>query len=142
MNITESLTTTNLLAAATKLLSNGGYTRAQTLTGPQWPAANAGVFEDSFGIVAVIIYETWRDLESTWSEAQAAFVELISKQFTSNDAKAWDGYLVLLTPAAAEYSDVTKIRYDTTRVRKLVATGDELKTLADVGRVLLPLLRK
>jgi len=140
MSSTESLTTTNLLACATELLSSGGYRRAQAISAQQWPAANAGVFEDSFGIVAVIIYDTWRDLESTWSDAQAAFVELISRQFSSSDAKAWDGYLVLLTPAAGPYSGVTNIRYDTSRVRKLVATGDELKTLADVERALLPLL--
>ena len=32
------------------------------------------------------------------------------------------------------------IRYDTTRVRKLVATGEDLKVLGDVKRAILPLL--
>ena len=32
------------------------------------------------------------------------------------------------------------IRYDTSRVRKLVATGDELSQLSDIERALLPVL--
>jgi hypothetical protein len=53
------------------------------------------------------------------------------------------GYLALLTPSPAPItarSRIAQIRYDTSRVRKLVATGDELQTLDDVEKALLPLL--
>ncbi|CAN5532417.1 hypothetical protein BH24ACT24_BH24ACT24_00520 [soil metagenome] len=62
---------------------------------------------------------------------------------TSADPKSWEGYLVLLTPGSAsgdEVQSLSSIRYDISRVRKLVATGDELKQISDVHRTLLPLL--
>ena len=70
-------------------------------------------------------------------------MELISRHMSSQDAKAWEGYLVMLTPSMpgpTAQLETNQIRYDTNRVRKLVATGDELTKLSDVERVLLPLL--
>ena len=48
----------------------------------------------------------------------------------------------MLTPASAgpEAPIVDQIRYDVTRLRKLVATADDLLELRDVRRILLPLL--
>jgi hypothetical protein len=129
------------LAAASTLLLDGGYKQVDAKHADNlWRASTVRLFEDAFGIVAVVVYETWRDLLSRWPDAQAALVDLISRHVSSSDAKAWEGYLALLTPGVASHSEVTTIRYDTTRVRKLVATGDELKLLADVERALLPLL--
>src|SRR5579863_7941711 len=59
------------------------------------------------------------------------------------EPKAWEGYLLLFTTATVppdERRDVTDLRYNTNRLRKLVATGDELETVADVHTALLPLL--
>jgi hypothetical protein len=138
---TESLTTTNLLAAASGLLLSGGYQQVhERSVDDRWRASNVRLFEDRFGIVAIVVYETWRDLLSRWPDAQAALVDLISQNVSSNDAKAWEGYLVLLTLGVGSHSEVNTIRYDTSRVRKLVATGDDLRILADVERALLPLL--
>lgn len=67
----------------------------------------------------------------------------MSAYMTSADPKSWEGYLVLLTPGSAsgdEGQSLSSIRYDISRVRKLVATGDELKQIRDVERTLLPLL--
>lgn len=141
MSNTESLTTTNLLAAASGLLLSGGYQQVhERSVDDRWHASNVRLFEDRFGIVAIVVYETWRDLLSRWPDAQAALVDLISQNVSSNDAKAWEGYLVLLTLGVGSHSEVNTIRYDTSRVRKLVATGDDLRILADVERALLPLL--
>jgi hypothetical protein len=49
---------------------------------------------------------------------------------------------VLLTPglAPSETDAIEGVRYNTTRLRKLVGTGDDLKLPTDVERVLRPLL--
>ena len=70
-------------------------------------------------------------------------MELVSKYTSSYDAKSWEGYLVLLTPSSVPKRGLlklTEIRYDISRVRKLVATGDDIKTLDSVRQFLLPLL--
>lgn len=94
-------------------------------------------------MVAIVVYETWDDLVARWSDAQAVLVDVISQHFSSSESKAWDGYLVLLTPSLMPSSgdgERRRIQYDTTRVRKIVASGTEIKGLVDVARVLLPLL--
>ncbi len=139
----DSLTTTNILAAASDILRAGGYLRIDNKRVDKWATTNSRFFEDPYGIVAVFVYETWKDMSSGWVDAQGALVELISEHVSSADAKAWDGYLVLFTPSTLsgeERIEATKIRYDTSRVRKLIAAGDELKGLPDVESTLLPLL--
>lgn len=139
----EGLTTTDLLAAVSDCLCGGGYERIGDDRRGQWPTESVRLFEDAYGVLAVVVYDTWRDLLSGWVDAQDALVQLISRHISRSDAKAWDGYLVLLTPgimASDTRNAATQIRYDTTRVRKLLATGDDLKSLGDVERALLPLL--
>jgi hypothetical protein len=101
------------------------------------------VFEDPYSIVAIVVYDAWQDLLSTWQDTQGAFVELISRHLSSSEAKAWEGYLVLLTPAAPppeRRQAVAEIRRDTSRVRKLLATGEDIRAVADLEHTLLPLL--
>jgi len=134
------LTTSQLLAAVSELLEPGGYNPVQPADG--W-TSNSRLFEDPYGIVAVVVYETWADLAETWPDAQGHLVELISAHLRRPEPKSWEGYLVLLTPSVAPLaarSQLAEIRYDTNRVRKLVATGDDLRTLDDVEQALLPLL--
>lgn len=137
-----SLTPTDLLAAATEALHAGGFKRVADSVSRDWPFT-ARLFEDDYSIVCAAVYGTSAELASGWTEAQAHLVELMSTHLGRGDAKSWEGYLVLLTPgipSAATRSSVAKIRYDTNRLRKLVATGDELITITDVGRALLPVL--
>jgi hypothetical protein len=137
-----SLTPTDLLAAATEALHAGGFKRVADGVSDGWPFA-ARLFEDDYSIVCVGVYETWTELASGWTDAQAHVVDLMSTHLVRGDAKSWEGYLVLVTtgtPSAAARSSVAEIRYDTNRLRKLVATGDELITIADVERALLPVL--
>jgi hypothetical protein len=138
-----SLTATDLRAAASEILEAGGYRRIERARGAELPTSITRLFEDPYGIVAVAVYDTWRDLSTGWADAQAALVELISEHVGGAEAKAWEGYLVLLTPGIPGTEariEATEIRYDTSRVRKLLATGDEIKGLADVEHALLPLL--
>ena len=82
-------------------------------------------------------------LSSQWADDQANLVELISRHFARTEAKAWDGYLVLLTPSvvpATERQEAIEIQRNTVHVRKLLAAGDELETVDPVYRTLLPLL--
>jgi len=138
-----AVTATELLAYASKTLEEHGYRRANLDLNHNWQTVNARLFEDDYSIVAIVVYETWKDLSSNWADAQALLVELISRYITSYDAKSWEGYLVLLTPSPVgkqDRSEIIRIRYDISRVRKLIATGDDIKTLEDVKQVLLPLL--
>jgi len=124
-----------------RLLEEGGYLAIDQPEQGTWSSGQARLFEDSYGVVGVVVYDTWEALTHTWETAQSELVELISRHFSKGEPKAWDGYLVLLTPSpVGDNSAVDKIRYDTTRVRKIVATGEELMQLSDLGSVLAPLL--
>ena len=138
-----TLTVIELLASATKTLETHGYKCVNLDTTETWQTSNVRLFEDDYGIVAVVAYDTWGDLSSKWVDAQASLVELVSKYTTSYDAKSWEGYLVLLTPSSVPKQGLlklTEIRYDISRVRKFVATGDDIRTLDDIRQALLPLL--
>ena len=135
------LTATSLLAAADRTLLEGGYQRVSESVLASWPRDGVRVYEDPYCVAAVAVYETWNDLATQWIQLQEALVDLISHFWNRSDAKAWDGYLVLLTPATPTTAlDAESIRYNTSRLRKLLATGDDLRLLADVTRVLAPLL--
>lgn len=137
------MTSTDLLASASSILESGAYKRVQDADIQRWPVQNVRLFEDNYHLVALVVYDTWDKLLSNWSDAQTALVELMSNHMANSDPKAWDGYLVLLTtgvPSAEDRKKVDDIRYDTTRVRKLVATSEDLMTIGDVKRVLQSLL--
>jgi hypothetical protein len=142
MDTRTPLTSTDILASASEALLLGGYSRIRESVAGK-VSGTTRIFEDPYGVVQIVVYETWADLESNWTDAQAVLVELISKFLNSTEPKAWDGYLVLVTPSVLPESaqeQAVDIRNNTNRVRKLLATGDELKTTADVERLLLPLL--
>jgi hypothetical protein len=137
------LTVTDLLAGATLLMEEDGYKRIERIEIPELNNPGVRVFEDAYNIVAVAAYNTWSELEGNWSSAQAALVELISQYLDNSDAKAWDGYLVLMSPTILnkeENEQLNLIRYNTSRLRKLIAAGNELTVLEDVKRLLAPLL--
>lgn len=141
--MTDSIgyTATDLIATASEVLLEGGYKQINGQF-PDWGTPSSRLFEDEYGIVGVAIFETCKELLQTWPDVQAALVDVISRHVGSQESKSWDGYLVLLTPglAPSERDALEAVRYDTTRLRKLVATGDDLKLSTDVERVLRPLL--
>jgi hypothetical protein len=134
------LTTSQVLAAATEILGLGRYSLVPTP--PSW-TGTVRLFEDSYGIVALHIYDTWQQLIDDWHVAQGQLVDLISEHLSRPEPKAWEGYLALFTTGPSTTSgraSVADLRYDTNRVRKLVSMGEELQTLDDVRIALLPLL--
>lgn len=140
MPATTPLTASQVLAAATELLESGGYSVVPAPTAWQ---GTVRLFEDSYGIVALRLFDTWEQLIQDWPVAQGQLVDLISEHLSRPEPKAWEGYLVLFTTGLVTASDrtsVVELRYDTNRVRKLVSTGEELETLDDVRTALLPLL--
>lgn len=139
----QSLTATQLLAVASDLLGGSGYVEATIDTDDERGTRVSRVFEDAYGIVAVHVFDSWQQLAERWHVAQGQLVDLISAHLRSPEPKAWEGYLVLLTPGllpAADIVAVNELRNDTNRVRKIVATGGDLGTLDDVRGALLPLL--
>jgi len=140
---TPALTTTELVAAASEFLTNAGFRRFEDFDQAAWSSTSPRIFEDAYSVAAVVPFETWKELADQWLDAQAALAELISEHIGRGEAKAWEGYLVLLTPSALSADARRKaddIRRDTTYVRKLVGTGEELRRGPDVVDILLPLL--
>lgn len=134
-------TTTDLIAAASQVLLEGGYRQINGGV-PEWSTPTSRLFEDEYSVVGLNTFETCKELLQTWPDVQAVLIDVISRHVGSEESKSWDGYLVLLTPglAPSESEAIEAVRYNTTRLRKLVATGDDLKLPTDVERVLRPLL--
>lgn len=131
------MTTTSLVALASETLAANGYRVVRDMAGMLKIGDQALLAEDSYNVVSVVAFETWQQLASEWVDAQADLVELLSRRLARSAPKAWDGYLVLMCAGEpADRRDVLKIERDTTRVRKIVATGSMLRTSSDVRRVL------
>ena len=137
---TPEFTVTDLMAAASAVLTANGYQAILGRSG--WESPSARIFEDQYNVVGVVGFETCNELMRSWPDMQGSMVDLISGNIAQIESKSWDGYLVLLTPgiSTADAAELESIRYDTTRLRKLVATGDDLRGPTDIERVLLPLL--
>jgi hypothetical protein len=135
------LTPTDLIASATGVLVGGGY-RPIRDGFPEWNTDSARLFEDEYGVVGLAVFSTFSDLLRSWTGLQGSLVEAISARVGRSESKAWDGYLVLLTLGTppSDRSEVEGVRYDTSRLRKIVATGDDLADGMDVERFLRALL--
>lgn len=140
-NSSHGFTSTDLIAAASQTLLVNGYRQITGRSG-DWDTPTSRLFEDEYGVVGIVVFDTCAELLRTWPDLQASLVEVISSHVGNEEAKSWDGYLVLLSPglAPSESSAVDEVRYNTTRLRKLVASADDLKSPTDVERVLSPLL--
>lgn len=139
----ELISTLDLLVAATDILVRNGFSRATPHILPEIDFSRQAIFEDPYSIVAIIVFDTWHELVSKWANAQTSFVDLVSRNISKDEMKSWDCYLLLWTADYTPFSSSGErevIRYDTSRVRKLVASGEELKEIADVEAALLPLL--
>ncbi len=141
MSQSSSLTLAELISTASGVLENCGYTRAQK-SFPEWDTTVRRLFEDQYSIIGIAAFSTCAKLIDSWSALQGSLVDVMSQQLGVGESKVWDGYLILLTAGIAPSGDleIQAIRRDTTRLRKLVATGDDLTVAGDVERVLRPLL--
>lgn len=138
-----ALSLRQLVAAVSDSLTGAGYTRGEPPSTPKLSRAELRLFEDPYGIVGVAGFERCSHLLEDWDEVQGRVANAIADRLGRDEPKAWDGYLVLLTPEVpppdAERS-VMKIQYDTSLLRKFVSTGASAKTIADIDRLLAPLL--
>ena len=135
------LTPNYLIAAASSILEAGGYQRI-TKGVPEWSTATTRLFEDEYNVVGVAAFQTCGQLVGAWSDLQGSLVEVISRRVGPSENKAWDGYLALMTGAFApsEELEIEQLRYNTTRLRKLVLTGEDLSGPNDIDRLLGTLL--
>jgi len=130
-------------AAACKALESTDYARVSPsatdrVTGP-WSAT----FEDASSVVGVQAYESIDELIQGWPTAQSHLTDLISRFIEPSDPKAWDGYLVLIAPERVnedQLDEIVAIQYNTSRVRKLVVTGDKIAIDQSLRIALSPLL--
>jgi hypothetical protein len=135
----DAPTGTQIVGAATELLVGHGFSSMGEIETPSGSIIRT--FEDRLSVVGIAYFATWQGLDAGWIEAQGALVELMSDRLTRSDPKAWEGYLLLFTSdLAPDALAVDRVRRDTTRLRKLVTTGSELKSIAGVGDALLPVL--
>ena len=137
----SSLSASSMIALASETLSQNGFRVVREMSDMKRLGDQALLAEDSYSVISVVAFETWQQVEKDWTEAQADLVDLLGRRLSRSAPKAWDGYLVLL--CAGEPSDrleADRIERDTSRVRKIVATGSQLRTSADVPRALDPLL--
>jgi hypothetical protein len=139
MSEPAAITVTDLVVTTSSTLAAGGYERVTAF--PDWDTTSRRLFEDEYNVVGVAVFQTCADLVRSWPELQGSLVGTISQKVGLSEAKAWDGYLVLLaTGVVSEDADLEAVRYDTARLRKLVATGEELGSSGAVERLLRPLL--
>src|SRR5262245_1533581 len=104
MSDSLSITPTGLLASASRLLEAGGY-QAIRKDFAEWNTSSTRLFEDEYGIVGLAVFATCKDLLSSWPALQGSLVDAISLKLRRVENKAWDGYLVLLTPGLAPSGD-------------------------------------
>lgn len=126
-----------MIALASETLSLNGYRVVRDMTDMKKLGDQALLAEDAYSVISVVAFETWQQLEKEWAECQADLVDLLARRLSRSAPKAWDGYLVLLCAGEpSDRLDADRIERDTSRVRKIVATGGKLRTSADVTRVL------
>lgn len=142
----NQLTTTEIIGQVKRILSKSGYDQHRD-SSERWDASNHLLYEDDYGIVGIVVYESVSSLLTEWTTTQGALVHVMSEHVTRVQAKSSEGYLVLLTGDAPRESreqdvnqEINAIRYNTSRVRKLVGTGLSLNTVNDVKHILDPLL--
>jgi hypothetical protein len=137
----SGLSTTVIIAAAREILANNGFLISSESGLTALQPGRSFLAEDEYSVIAIVAYDTWPDVQAEWADAQAELVTLLAKRLARSAPKAWDGYLVLFCAAPTSDKDgVSAIERDTTRVRKIVATGGALRTTADISRVLDPFL--
>ena len=143
MESAEVLTTTGLLAAAQNALIEARYKLLDVATDQPSLYDRARLLQNRYSVVMIATFETWETLVETWPDYQNATVEAMSQFLRQGEAKAADGYLVLLTPnpvPVGQMSNANQIRSDTARLRKLLGTAEDLRTISDVRKVIASLL--
>lgn len=124
----EVVTNELLLAEVERLLAESEIVRVDRERYGSWPAASMA-FEDEYSVIAVWTFESVEHLVAGWGVAQDHVVDFLGANVIATDPKSWDGYLILVAMDGVPEelaADLSNIRSDTRRVRKLVLTADDL----------------
>jgi hypothetical protein len=136
-----TLSASVVLTVAEEVFIANGFRVTRNVSGSSLPIDRTLLAEDEYSVVAVLTFDTWTQLMREWADAQAELTGLMAKGLAKSTPKAWDGYLVLMCLASApSASEVAGIERDTTRLRKIIATADAIRTTSDVMRILDPFL--
>jgi len=137
----HNLTPSVIIAAARSVLVKNGFSISDDRNALDITNSYLLLAEDEYSVLALAAYDSWNELEEEWTVLQGELVALLSRRLARSSPKAWDGYVVLFCPAVApDKTAIDAIERDTSRVRKIVAAGDALRTTKDVERILDPFL--
>lgn len=143
MTAEVTLSPSSVIAEVASILRRSNYQVVDTADLRSFEVEQGVLAEDEFGIVLAIVTETAELIESQWCDYQAKFVEYLGSKLNKFDPKVWEAYMVLLTPSVTPRSlfpHLERIRLDTSQIRKLIITGEQLTALSDIARALLPVL--
>ena len=127
--MTDAVVTNELLLTEiTRLLAESEIVRVDSARHQSWPSSSMA-FEDEYSVIAVWAFESVEDLVAGWGTAQDHVVDFLGANVIATDPKSWDGYLILVAMDGVPEelaAELSAIRSDTRRVRKLVLTADDL----------------
>lgn len=117
-----------LLSELARLFAESDIRQIDRARYQSWPS-HAVAFEDEYAVISVWAFDSVDSLVNGWGAAQDYVVRLLGKNVENTDPKSWDGYLVLIAVDGVPEglaAELSNIRSDTRRVRKLVITADDL----------------
>ncbi|MFK4296642.1 hypothetical protein ABH924_001787 [Arthrobacter sp. GAS37] len=117
-----------LLSELARLFAESDIRQIDRSLYESWPS-HAMAFEDEYAVIAVWPFDSVDALVNGWGAAQDHVVRLLGTSVVNTDPKSWDGYLVLAAVDGVPEglaAELSNIRSDTRRVRKLVVTADDL----------------
>lgn len=130
-----------LIALASEKFAEAGYSVKREHGSSIFPTEESLLAEDDFGIVAMVVFETWSELVDMWPMAQSTLVKLVSNKVARTSPKFYDAYLMLVCRSVVSTQDmIAKIERDTNRVRKYVIHDSSLKSSKDFVSAMDPLM--
>lgn len=127
-----------ILHSGSELLREAGYSNEQVSIGQR----EALVFEGDTVLGFLFSYDTVVDLMKNWAADSDNAIAAYQFGLRKSGIKAWNTYLVLLTPEPPDYARLVAlgaIEEDLGGTRKIVRAG--VRDTADLGAALLPLRR-
>jgi hypothetical protein len=125
-----------ILHSSGGLLREAGYVTEQVSIGQQ----DALIFEGDTILGFLFAYDTVADLTKNWAADSDNAISAYQFGLRKSGIKAWNTYLVLLTPEPPDYARIVSlgaIEEDLGGTRKIVRAG--VRDSADLGAALLPL---
>lgn len=147
--MTDLLDPRSMIAIVDRILQANGAVRVAVEESQRGDSYLSAAYEDNYSFIGVAYFISMSNLIDHWLDAQEELERLTSRAIVHLGAKAWDGYLVLLTEqpiSRLTMASVTAIRSNTRQLRKLVIARDDLAAdkgvslESTVGRSLTPLL--